>query len=150
MGRSVNNKGRNKHASKHVRFYEHELSCDAYRSLDVYARALLIEFKRRYNGSNNGRIHMSYRDASTVCNCSQKPIRRAFDELQQKGFIKIAKKGAFSVKIRHATEWTLTEYQVGDQLPSKEFMRWSYSETSPVKKKYGVPMAVTQCTLSTK
>lgn len=135
MARGVNNTGRNRKDSRHVRLYEHVLNSDAYRALGVYSRALLVEFYRRYNGGNNSKIHMSYREAAELCNCSQKPIRVAFDELQKTGFISIAKKGAFSVKIRHATEWTLAEYSVGKAPASKEFMRWQDSKTDPLKKK---------------
>lgn len=134
MANNINATGRNKKDGKHVRLREFVLASDAYRELDPYARALLVEFYRRYNGRNNGLIHMSYREAATACNCSQKPMRRAFKELQEKGFIRIAKKGAFSVKCPNATEWILTEHPVGKELATKDFMRWEKVDKICTKK----------------
>ena len=43
------------------------------------------------------------------------------------GFLVLMKKGAFSLKHRHATEWRLTEFpcDVTHDLPTKDFMRWN-------------------------
>ena len=69
----------------------------------------------RYNGSNNGNIVMSYREAQELLGCSNKPIPGAFRELQDRGFIKPNKKGSFSWKMRfdgtgRATTWILTSF----------------------------------------
>ena len=128
--------------------YEHVLASDAYRNLDTYCRALLIEFMRRYNGSNNGKIHMSVREAAAACNCSQKPMRRSLDTLQELGFIKLKKQGGFNVKVRHASEWELTEYPVANELATKEFMRWKDPKTSIKNNKTDQVEKKSRCTES--
>lgn len=120
----VNQTGRRKSELKFVMIDEYVLASAAYRNLGVYSRALHVQIKRRHNGSNNGSIHMSLQDAARLCNCSEKPMRAAFVELQEKGFIKIVTKGAFSRKSPHATEYELTECSLGKEKPNKDFMQW--------------------------
>jgi hypothetical protein len=49
-----------------------------------------------------------------------------FQILTERGFIEPMKKGAFSLKERHATEWRMTEFtcDVTGKPPTKDFMRW--------------------------
>ncbi|RLP28384.1 hypothetical protein [Mesorhizobium sp. YM1C-6-2] len=119
---------------KHLRFYEWETKSEAFRSLNVYARALLIEFKRKYNGQNNGAISMSSREAAALIGCSNKPIPLAFAQLFDRGFIKLVQRGSFDNKVRidgslRASTYRLTEYAIDEPIriadvPTKEFMRW--------------------------
>ena len=119
---------------QHIRVYEWMASCPAYRSLSVYARCLYFELKRRYTGSNNGNIPLAFREAMELVGCSNRPLLAAFEELQEKGFIKPIQKGAFGWKVRRdgkgrATTWLLTEYKADYPNPSvtaeKTFMRWA-------------------------
>lgn len=132
-----NQKGRSKTNDHHVRFYDWELRSDAFRSLSPYSRTLLLEFKRRYKGTNNGEIPMSLREAAELCNCSEKPMRKSFKQLEKLGFITVAQKGAFSVKLSKATRWYLTEYPIHNAIgvisvnPKKDFM--SYKSASKEK-----------------
>lgn len=116
-----NNKGRSKGTS-FVMLERYLLRSPAYRSLHPYARALLVEIKCQYDGKNNGFIHMGVRDAIEALGVGRKATERAFDELQDRGFIRVAKKGRFTVK--EATTWTLTDVPIGDELSTKDFMRW--------------------------
>jgi hypothetical protein len=119
---------------KHARLYDWETACPAYRSLNVYARALLIEYKRKYNGHNNGGISMSFREACVLVGCSNTPMRLAHVQLIDRGFIKITKPGKFGDRIfaggpLRASTWTLTEYAIDEPVriaavPTKDFMRW--------------------------
>ncbi len=119
----ANCKGRNDGA-KHVRMYWWLIDCPAYRHLSCYGRALLIEFIYRHNGGNNGRVLMSVREAADRLGVAFNTALKALGELQDKGFIRTAKAGSFTLKHRHATEWYLTMYAVGDTKPTKEFMNW--------------------------
>ncbi len=51
---------------------------------------------------------------------------RALDRLEERGFIVLTKIGAFSMKMRHASEWRLTEFpcDVSGGLATKDFIRW--------------------------
>ena len=123
----ANRKGRNDGA-KHVRMYWWLLDCPAYRHLSCYGRALLIEFIYRHNGENNGRVLLSVREAANRLGVAFNTALKALAELQDKGFIRLVKAGSFNLKRRHATEWTLTMFAVGDIKPTKDFMNWEPPE----------------------
>jgi len=80
----------------------------------------------RYYGSNNGQIALSVRDASENCKMSKNTASRAFKELQERGFIELRTPGAFSRKVRHANEWSLTEFRddTTGKMATKAFMHW--------------------------
>lgn len=131
--RKINADGRSKKEGWHIRFYHWELDTPAFRSLSPVAKALLIEFKRRYNSHNNGLIHLSHRDAAKAINAAVNTIKRGLRELIGKGFIRVAQLGSFSQKIRHATTWVLTEYPCNGQLPTKEFSRLTENDLVSLK-----------------
>jgi hypothetical protein len=112
----------------HVRLYHWCLASAAWRSLSCEARALLVELYGLYNGSNNGMLFLSVREAARRLNIGKSTAARAFDELTEKGFVRPHVKGAFARKVRHATQWVLTEFEHGGQLPTKNFMRWQPAE----------------------
>ncbi|MCZ6591643.1 MAG: hypothetical protein O7B98_10970 [Alphaproteobacteria bacterium] len=128
----MGNNGRRKGEPKHVRIYRWMFDCPAYRSLNVYERCLLVELGRRYNGTNNGEISMSVREAANRLGCSINPAAKAFRGLEGRGFIRTHVKGAFNVKQRHATTWILTEYEYAGKKPTKDFMKWSTEKQNPV------------------
>lgn len=101
----------------------------AWKSLDAVARAIYIEIAARYVGigSNNGRIPYSVREAAASLRIGKTTAGCALERLQERGFIVAMKKGAFSLKTRHASEWRLTEFpcDLTHDMPSKEFTRWT-------------------------
>lgn len=123
-----NQKGRTQGTGRFVKLDHYLLNSPAWAALKPSARALYVLLSQRYNGSNNGHIGLGEREATKALNLSdKKATRRAFAELQIKGFIKLTKRGAFSLKVgkdRRASEWALTAFAVGNALPTKEFMRW--------------------------
>ena len=84
----------------------------AWRSLSPEARSTLIQIWEKHNGSNNGEISYSYRQAKEEVHCGNTKISRAFKELQDKGFLIERRKGSFHQKTdggaRRASEWELT------------------------------------------
>jgi hypothetical protein len=116
---------------RYVKLFHWMLKSEAWKDLSAPARAIYIELERRYNGSNNGMIHYSAREAARDVKVSKGTAARGLRELQQYGFIVVEKMGAFHLKIRHASEYRLTIYDsnieglsVAEKLASKEFMRW--------------------------
>jgi len=110
------------------------LDSPAWKSLPVGARALYPELARRYNGSNNGRIPYSVREAIGL-HISLATASRLLRILQDRGFIVCTKKGAFSLKTtKDASEWLLTEYDSDYPVAhaTKEFMRWQMPEGGDV------------------
>lgn len=101
------------------------LDCPAFLSLMATDVRIYIELERRYHGSNNGKIHLSVREAAEKIHGSPATASRALARLTERGFIAPMVKGAFSLKKRHATEWRLTRYAHGSEVPPpKNFMSW--------------------------
>jgi hypothetical protein len=103
----------------------------AWKSLPGNARALYIDIARRYNGSNNGRISYSVREAVQL-RISKSTAVCLLNILQARGFIIRTKRGAFSLKTtKDASEWQITEFD-SDHPPAhatKDFMRWRPPES---------------------
>ncbi|MFC1456395.1 hypothetical protein ACETIH_06595 [Microvirga arabica] len=102
------------------------LRSPAWRTLSTTARSVYLELSLLYNGSNNGRIALSARDAAERVRCSKNTAARAFLELEQKGFIRCLQRGHFDRKSRHAAEYCLTLHacnRTGERA-SKRFMSW--------------------------
>ena len=128
----------NKHRpQRFVQLFHWEMDCAAYKDLSANARAIYEQIKRRYNGSNNGFITYSVRQAADELKIGKSSATRAFDELQDHWFIVAEQRGHFSWKlnpngsrIRPASEWRLTIYEnhrtndVTQKAASKDFMRW--------------------------
>jgi DNA-binding transcriptional regulator YhcF (GntR family) len=102
------------------------LKSPAWLSLTAAERAVYIQLASRYNGSNNGKVAFSVRDAARECRISKDTAGRAYKALVAKGFIEVKTPGGFSRKVRHAAEWLLTEYRddVSLEIPKKTFMHW--------------------------
>jgi DNA-binding GntR family transcriptional regulator len=116
---------------RYVRLPEYLLDCPAWQSLDCAARCLYVELARRYRGpdSNNGKIPYSVREAASALRISKDTANRALLDLQERGFLKIAKDSGFNIKGRISREWLLTEFpddRSGQHVQAtKEFMTWS-------------------------
>jgi hypothetical protein len=134
MVKKINKTGRSKGEPQHVRLYHWLLKSEAWGSLDVASRALLIELMFNYNGRNNGDILLGIRDAAVALHIGKNKVARAFLKLQTAGFIEPIVKGSFDWKISieqgkptgRATRWRLNEFEchVTGVRASKAFMDW--------------------------
>ena len=126
-----NRTGRGGKTPRHVRLCHWMTDSAAWHDLNAVARAIYCELAKRYagDGSNNGRIPYSIREAATELRISRTTASRALNLLEDHGFIVAVTKGAFSLKKRHATEWRLTEFpcDVTHTVSTKDFMRWQPS-----------------------
>jgi hypothetical protein len=127
--RKPNQKGRRDGAPAHVRLYHWMTDSHAWHSLSPNSRALYCELARRYNGRNNGQIHFSLQEAADALHIGKATAFRAFQSLEDRGFIRLERRGGFNMKGRHASEWRLTEFSTitgngATKDASKEFMRW--------------------------
>ena len=111
---------------KHKRFvlfdYE-QIESQAFRYLSGGALKLLIMVRKRFNGINNGHISFSVREGRDLLGYSMNTVARYFDELVDKGFLRIKEKGSFSYKKRHATTWIITCEEYNHQ-KSRDFKHW--------------------------
>lgn len=136
MSRKHDKTGRSKGTPRHVRLYHWMLKSPAWAHLGALEVAIYLEIVSRYagEGSNNGRIGYSVREAAARFKIGKTTASRAIHKLEETGFIVCTTKGGFNVKIRRATEWRLTEFRcdVSGEMASKDFMRWQ--PTVPVAK----------------
>jgi hypothetical protein len=113
--------------ARHVRLYHWLLKTEAWQSLSPNSRAIYIEMASRYNGSNNGRIPFSLREAAALLHIGRHAAAAAMVELQDRGFIVVTKRSGFNIKTKIANEWRLTEFtcDIDGTFASKDFTRWS-------------------------
>ena len=115
-----------KGAGRHVQLPEYLQATEAWASLKPGPRALYIELKRRFNGSNNGKIFLSHRDAAKLLNVHRNTVGAYFAELEGKGFLRITRGpylGPSGVGL--ATCWALEELPIQNEGPAtKRFMKW--------------------------
>lgn len=107
----VNPTGRNL-TTRFARLDHRMLNTCAYRALSPTARSLLNELVMLENGSNNGSLYLSVRDAADRAGVTDlTAIRKAFDELQELGFIVMTEEAHFHVKAAERSRarcWRLT------------------------------------------
>jgi hypothetical protein len=137
-------KHRKKTGPRFIQLFYFMLDSEAWKDIAPIERAIYLELTRRYNGSNNGRIGYSARQAAEDLKISKATAARALLGLQAHGFIVEEKHGAFYCKVRHASEYRLTIYDsdvatsYAAKLATKEFTRWTkIQNTGPVVRPTG-------------
>ena len=104
----------------------------AFRSLSNHACRLLTELQYRFNGSNNGDISLSCREAAEALHCGKARANDAFKELTEKGFIKCTVDSSFNYKTKRARRFALTFEDLGNNPPTHEWKKITvHSETVP-------------------
>lgn len=160
MARGHNRKGRSKYPDRYMTVFYYFVESPAWRSLDTYARSVYFELRYRYNGRNNGGIAASVRELAKAINCSNRPIIRALQELQDRGFIIAVQKGSFNWKTRidgseknRATVWLLTELPQNEPVQEltarKDFMKWEPKRNDLKEKKADVSVHPYRCASAT-
>jgi hypothetical protein len=109
---------------RHIRLFHHMLRCPAWKSMRPQSKTILLDVWERHNGQNNGQISYGVREAAEI-GIGKNVAGRALVDLQERGFLKLARGSCFDLKTKEARLWTLTMEKVGDEKPTKEFMRWT-------------------------
>ncbi|MFK7877988.1 MAG: hypothetical protein AB8B71_19815 [Paracoccaceae bacterium] len=114
-------------AGRHVQLPEYLQASEAWASLKPGPRALYVELKRRFNGVNNGRIILSYRDAALAINVSRNTVGSYFAELEKRGLIAMTRAPFLGPSgIGQASLWALQEMPTADGKPAtRGFQNWS-------------------------
>ena len=122
-------------AGRHVQLPEYLQATEAWATLKPGPRALYIELKRRFNGSNNGRIILSHRDAASALNVHRNTVGPWFAELEQRGFIAMVQGPHLGpAGIGQAALWALTELPTADGRPaSRAFRSWRVNQKPRTK-----------------
>lgn len=110
----------------HVRIHLYEMRTAAWQTLDVDARALLVELRALYRPSQGNVVFLSLREAMRRLHIGQRRAQAAFANLIERGWISVETPGGFNRKTRHATSYRLENESTGapNSIPRKEYMRW--------------------------
>ncbi len=134
MGKRQKSNGKRSHDGQYVNLPYAMLKSQAWRSLSGNAVRLWCELHTRYNGGNNGNIHLSFNEAADILGLGKATVQRAYEELQDKGFLVLEQEGSWYNRLAH--EWRLTTKSVqtrsGKQTPSNDWRQWR-----PVKTERG-------------
>jgi hypothetical protein len=120
------------HYERFIMLPHYMLRSEVWKTLAPEAKALLIDVWMRHNGSNNGEISYSVREASQI-GLSRSVAARMFKVLTDRGFLRIARNSAFSLKTKEARLWHLTTEPLRDERPTKDFMRWTQHANATTK-----------------
>ncbi|EEX15851.1 conserved hypothetical protein [Citreicella sp. SE45] len=133
MSRRKPYKRHKKGAGRFVQLTEYMQATAAWRDLKPGPRALYVELKRRFTGSNNGEIFLSYRDAAKLLNVHFNTVGAYFAALEDHGFIRMTVGPHLGPSgIGQAAKWALEEMPTQDGRPAtKGFVTWQ-SEKKPV------------------
>lgn len=125
-GRKPDQTGRSKGDPQYFNLAYPFLHHPAWRSLSGPAVKVWLETRSRFNGHNNGRVFLSYTEASGLLHISKSTVKRAFDELIEKGFLRLREPGNWYH--RRAHDWILTDLPCGDALPTRDWQNWRPSD----------------------
>ncbi|MCF3973931.1 hypothetical protein [Paracoccus salsus] len=119
---------------KFVQLREYLQASEAWATMRPGPRALYVEIKRRFNGSNNGSLYLSHRDAAIALNVARNTVAGWFRELEARGFIrKTAAHYLGPSGIGQASLYALEEETCDGKPATKGFMRWKQKTESPRK-----------------
>ena len=144
-GRKVNAKGRSPGGAGRFFMVTRSLThSPPFSALSATSRALFFELHAMFNGTNNGSIFLSCKDAGDRLGLSDlKAVRAAFDELRNLGFITETIGASFSIKAGRASKarawnlnWIVRGYCGGpDCLPALDFTRLTATQKRRVERR---------------
>jgi DNA-binding HxlR family transcriptional regulator len=108
----------------------------AFRSLSGAALKVWIELRTRFNGGNNGQLHLSLDEAAHLLGLGKATVQRALKELEEKGFIVKTRQGQWYGRM--ATQWRTTDKGTHGNPPTYDWKRWVPSNgANPKKQSFG-------------
>lgn len=106
MSRRRSPKGKRSDEGQYVPLPYAMIKSPAWRALSGPAVKLWLELHTRFNGGNNGKVFLSMNEAAEVLGLGKATVQRAFEDLQDKGFLVLEQEGDWYH--RRAHEWRLT------------------------------------------
>jgi predicted RNA binding protein YcfA (HicA-like mRNA interferase family) len=118
---------------------------EAFRSLPGPALKVFVELRCRFNGGNNGKLTLSLDEAARLLGLSKTTAKRAFTDLEARGFIKLRVKGSWYG--RKASEWILTTIPLNGVPSTNEWKQWQSGKAPREAKKTVAryPNGIPQC-----
>ena len=132
-----------RHGNRFVALPHYLLNSEAWLTMSPPAKALLIEVWKRHNGVNNGEISYSVREAAVI-GLSRSAAARAFQELQDRGFLRMVRASSFTLKTKEARTWQITAEKRGNGLSGGDFMRWKPAKVIGEKTKHSPKISPAQ------
>ena len=115
-----------------VQLMEYMQASEAWATLPPGPRALYVELKRRFTGTNNGALYLSHRDAAKALNVARNTVATYFRELESRGFIR--KTGEHHLGpsgIGQASTYALEEEPCDGKAATKVYMSWRQKTEAP-------------------
>jgi hypothetical protein len=109
------------------------LRSPAWRSLGGSALKVLLELHTRFHGANNGDLSLGLDEAAKTLSIGKATAKAAFDELVEKGFLLLIKKGTFAR--RHASTYALTFKPIATNPRTDNWRVWIGPEKKPKTRK---------------
>ena len=134
-GNKPNRKGRRKGEPQFIPIPHTMAQSDAWRSLSGGAVKVWIEIRSWYNGANNGQLSLSYGRAHKLLGMSRSTVKRAFDELIDKGFLIKRREGHWYGRL--AAEYIVTDQSFDGVPATRDWQKWKPPEKP--KKQKSVP-----------
>ncbi len=121
-GRGANPKGRSRRGGQFVPLPYTMVDSEAFMSLSGAALRVYVLLHRRYNGTNNGDLSLSLEEGAKLLGLGKETVRRAFAELEEKGFIRKTRQGHFHGRM--ATTYAVTDREHGSKPPTNDWQKW--------------------------
>jgi hypothetical protein len=93
-----------------------------WRTLPGIAVKVYLELFSRYNGFNNGELHLGCHEGKNLLGVSADTIHRALKRLTERGWIELSERG--NHYLRKASEWRLTSFAAGEKSPTYAWRQW--------------------------
>ena len=123
---NADQRGRTKSKGGFVNLPFGMMQSPAFLALPPLAIALYVHVASRYTGDNNGEISFSTREAADLLKVSKDTASHLFRELVHKGFLKLAHDSSFTLKMKLARRWTLTQWPVKKgSAPTNDWRFWN-------------------------
>lgn len=132
---------------RHFRLHHSMTSLPVFKTMAPIAKALLLEILERHNGVNNGAISYSCREAEQAGVMNADTAVKAFEMLQERGFLRVARESSFDLKTTpsgngisrtgsRAREWRITFLPgLNGEKPTMDFLAWEPGKPTLEKKK---------------
>ena len=95
----------------------------AWRSLSGPAAKVWVELRSRFNGRNNGHLHLSLEEGAHLLKLGKTTVQRALKELEEKGFIRKTRQGHFYGRM--ASEYAVTDRPLNGHVATCDWKRWT-------------------------
>tara|TARA_R110002126_G_scaffold114842_1_gene253565 strand:- start:210 stop:731 length:522 start_codon:yes stop_codon:yes gene_type:complete len=130
----TNLKGRSTYEA-YIKLHRGVTDSPAWKELSCEAKCLMLSIWERHNGTNNGRIPFSHREARLALSVGNTKTARAFKQAQEHGFLIARKKGSFNYKVSagegRATEWEISTEPCDGALAKQGFKNWKKQNAVP-------------------